>query len=238
MYAKKLHSLVKRKLGLLEKYDRYSKVNSSDIDSALEEAYIIIVENQIHRPNLNARVREDLKILRQHNREMEFEKNAVSVVVKYPEDYLRLADLGLIVRKPSCGEKEMLVHIVMDEEFREAKRDPNWKCDFNWGTTIGLLNSDGIHVDIEKDLQVIKVLGDYYRKFNFPIYVDPEEEEQYIDDSGKRHTGNQEPELINNFIWRRVADLAVLLLTKDSMDYNKYSIEFQNIVNLDTIYTS
>jgi len=99
MYSVKLHNLVKRKLGLRDKAIKYANLSASDIDSALEEATIILIENSIHRPTLNSRVREDLRPLKQMAKPLNFEIINSEVIAKLPDDYYRLGNLWLSVKK-------------------------------------------------------------------------------------------------------------------------------------------
>lgn len=238
MYAVKLHNVVRRKLGLTGNAEKYSKVTASDIDSALEEATIIIVENLIQRPELNGRIREDLRVIKRRDVPLKFEVGKAEVIAELPENYYRMTNVEIDVKKPVCGTKTLQVQFLMDQDYREALRDEFWKPSFEWGKTIAENSNKGIHIALAPDMTALKVRMDLYIKPVFPIHVDIEEQIPYKDFFGNIHKGDTEPTMIDNFFWRRIVDVAEVILTKDQSDYQKYQTALNNIVNLDNLYTN
>lgn len=238
MYAVKLHNVVRRKLGLTGNAEKYSKVTASDIDSALEEATILLIENMIQRPEINGRVREDLRVIKRRDVPLEYEIGKGEVIAKLPDNYYRMSNVELDVKIPVCGTKTLQVNFLMDQDYREALKDDNWKPSFEWGDTIGENSNKGVHIAINPEMTVTGVRMDLYVKPVFPIHVDIEESIPYKDMFDKLHKGDTEPTMVDNFFWRRVTDVAEVILTKDQGDYTKYQTALNNIVNLDNLYTN
>jgi len=112
-----------------------------------------------------------------------------------------------------------------------------WKPSFEWGSTVAETSAKGFHIAISSDMQVQKVFADYYILPVFPVHVDIEAEEDYVDMEENKQSADIQPTVIANFIWRRIVDVAVVILSKDEQDYQKYQVELNNILSLDNIYT-
>jgi len=230
-------------------YDTYRKFNNLntggsqsikviDVVSAINDAYEILVENNIKLADTHSLIRDNLRKLEIKNVSLEIEKKGEYYFAKYPSNLYKRLNHVVIASCDSCKDtKRIIPRIVQSDDLHEAKKNPYRKANFAWEQLIMDEAGDGLYIYTDNAMELDKVVIDYYRKIN---YI---QAPSLVECSGYEYR-NYDNELIKNdvpfdldntYIARKVSDLAVLLLRTDIKDTEAFNLKLQQILQVDKI---
>lgn len=203
-----------------------------DIVSAINDAYEIVVENNIKVAEVNSTARDNLRRLEIKNVELEFENKGDYYFAKYPSNlYKRLNHVVLASCKDCYDTKLIIPRIVQSDDLYEARRNPYRKADFAWEQLVADEGGDGLYIYTDKKFEIQKVIIDYYRRINYieaPSLVECNDY-QYLDYDDKLIINDVNFDLDNVYIARKVTDVAALLLRTDTADKEAVALRIQQI---------
>lgn len=209
-----------------------------DIVNAVNEAYEIIVENNIKLTDTDSLVRENLRKLEIKNFEMFPEKSKDGwVFFKYPENMYKRLNHVVIATCPNCEGiiKRIIPRIVQSDDLNEARVNPYRKADFAWEQLIMDEAGEGLYIYVDEScIEIEKLIIDYYRKINYiqaPSLLECADY-QYLDYDMNLIINDVNFDLDNTYISRKVVDVAVLLLRTDIKDTEAFNIKLQQMVQL------
>lgn len=210
-----------------------------DIVSAINDAYEIVVENNIKVAEVNSTARDNIRKLEIKNVELQFENKGDYYFAKYPDNlYKRLNQVVLASCKDCEDTKLIIPRIVQSDDLYEARRNPYRKADFAWEQLVADEGGDGLYIYTDKScINIEKVIIDYYRRINYieaPSLVECNDY-QYLDYDDKLIINDVNFDLDNVYIARKVTDVAALLLRTDTVDKEAVALRIQQISVTDKI---
>jgi hypothetical protein len=215
--------------------------NIVDVMSFLNEAYQIWFENKVFSLETNERVRNDLRGFEIKKHELSCEKvdeNCCKIV--YPDNfYQRLNQLAIACNEDCCPdiEKSIVIRIVQSDDLQDARKNPFRKSDFKWEQLIAEDGGDGLYIYHDCSMDIKTVYIDYYRK---PIMMEAghlvECAGGYVKYDNSFINFKKDFEVSETFADRQVSDIAVVLASRDSGDYQGYQTKLQQILQLDKLY--
>lgn len=233
-------------------YEVYRKLNSIitggsqsiqviDVVNAVNEAYEIIVENNIKIADTNSLVRDNLRKLEIKNFEIVPSNYGEGwLFFKYPDDlYKRLNHVAITTCTGCEGIKKSIVpRLVQSDDLHEARKDPYRKANFAWEQLVMDEAGDGVYLYVDdSNIQVDKLIIDYYRRINYlqaPSLLECADY-QYMDYDNKLIVNDVNFDLDNTYISRKVVDVAVLLLRTDIKDTEAFNLKLQQMIQIQNI---
>ena len=211
-----------------------------DMVAAINDAYEIVVENNIKLADTNAFVRENLRKLEIKNYSLELEKRGDFYFAKYPDNlYKRLNHVAYVTCKDCEGiTKRIVPRIVQSDDLHDARNNPYRKANFAWEQLIMDEAGDGLYLYTDNScVEVIKLEIDYYRTINYIQCVSLLEcaDYQYSNYDDVLITKDVDFDLDNVYIGRKVSDLASMLLNIDANDPEGANLKFQKISQVNNI---
>jgi hypothetical protein len=229
--------------------DTRSKINSIDTGSgqafsvidivrALNDAYEIVVENNIKLADTNSMARDNLRKLEIKNYSLKIENRGDHYFAKYPADlYKRLSHVAVAKCDQCENTKRIIPRIIQSDDLHEARRNPYRKADFGWEQLIADEGGDGLYLYTDKAYGLKKVIIDYYRKINYievPSLAECNDYE-YADYDDRIIKEDVNFDLDSTYIARKVSDIAALLLKTDVNDKESVSLRIQQMSVTDKI---
>ena len=209
-----------------------------DIVSAINDAYEIIVENNIRQTDLSSIVRDNLRKLEVKNFELSFVDMGDHYFAKYPDNlYKRLNHVVEATCEGCKNSKRIIPRLVQSDDLYEARRNPYRQADFAWEQLIMDEGGDGLFIYTDNKMELSKVYIDYYRKINYiqaPSLVDCNDN-LYYDYNDALISKDVNFDLDSTYIARKVTDVAVLLLRTDVKDNEGFSMKLAQITNLEKL---
>jgi hypothetical protein len=233
-------------------YEVYRKLNSIntggsqavqviDVVNAVNEAYEIIVENNIKLTDTNSLVRDNLRKLEIKNKELLPKSTGDGwTYFEYPSNlYKRLNHVAIATCKECPNLKKRIIpRLVQSDDLNEARVNPYRKANFAWEQLLMDEAGDGIYIYTDDSkIEIEKVIIDYYRKINYiqaPSLLECADY-QYLDYDNNLIINDVNFDLDNTYISRKVVDVAVLLLRTDLKDSEAFNLKLQQIVQIQNI---
>jgi hypothetical protein len=209
-----------------------------DLVSAINDAYEIIVENNIKLTDTNSLVRDNLRKLEVKNYELPLENRGSYYFAKYPADLYKRLNHHVEVLCEGCVKSKIIIpRIVQSDDLHEARKNPYRKANFYWEQLIMDEGGDGLYIYTENEMSISKFLIDYYRKIKYIEAPSLVECNDYIyrnyDD--RIISNDVDFDLDSTYIARKVTDVAVLLLRTDIKDTEAFNLKLQSIIQTDKI---
>lgn len=225
----------------IRRYNRElgKKVYVKDIDDALNEAIDLIFENYAAKFENNKTIRNHLRQLERKSITLPVTSKAKDhVFVEYPED------LYMLTRQTcwaSLGEftDRLTVRKVQSDDLSESLVDPNWKPSFEWRETICDEAGNGLYVYHNGEFEIDSIEVDYLKKPDHvaaPSLVQPDN--YYIDETGTKVKEDCDFEIDSTFIWRKVANVAALIILRNLGEIQDYQTQLNKMISLENIYIS
>lgn len=229
-----------------EIYRKLNKINTGggqavqviDVVNAANEAYEIIVENNIKLTDTDASIRENLRKLEVKNYEIKpTEEKDGWLFFKYPDNmYRRLNHVAISTCEDCEGiTKRIIPRIVQSDDLNEARANPYRKANFAWEQLVMDEAGEGVYVYVDDScVEIEKLVIDYYRRINYiqaPSLLECADY-QYLDYDDKLIINDVNFDLDNTYISRKVVDVAVLLLRTDIKDTEAFNLKLQQMIQL------
>lgn len=209
-----------------------------DIVNAVNEAYEIIVENNIKLTDTDSLVRDNLRKLEIKNHEIKpTEAKDGWVYFKYPDNLYKRLNHVVIATCEKCSgiTKRIIPRLVQSDDLNEARLNPYRKADFSWEQLLMDEAGDGVYIYVDDScILAEKLIIDYYRKINYiqaPSLLECADY-QYLDYDMKLITNDVNFDLDNTYISRKVVDVAVLLLRTDIKDTEAFNLKLNQMTQL------
>ncbi len=226
-------------------YDTVRKANSFntgagqgfsvlDIVSVINEAYEILVENNIQAAETDKKYRDNIRKLEIKGQKLKVKKVGDAYFAQYPENlYKRLNQIAVVSCKDCKTKKRIIPRIVQSDDLHEARRNPYRKANFGWEQLIADEGAGGLYIYIDDEVcfNVDEVYIDYYRKINYieaPSLVECNEY-QYLSYNDELITKDVNFDLDDTYIARLVSDVAVFLLKTDVKDPEATKLYIQKL---------
>lgn len=211
-----------------------------DMVSAINEAYEIVVENNVKLAETDAFVRENLRKLEIKNYSLKLEKSGDFYFAKYPDNlYKRLNHVAYVTCKDCEGiTKRIVPRIVQSDDLHDARNNPYRKSDFAWEQLIMDEAGDGLYLYIDNScVEIEKLQIDYYRTINYIQGASLLEcaDYQYRDYDDVLITKDVDFDLDNTYISRKVTDVAALLLDVNTTNSEGANLKLQKILQVNNI---
>jgi hypothetical protein len=209
-----------------------------DLVSAINDAYEIIVENNIKLTDANSLVRDNLRRLEIKNYELPIENRGTFYFAKYPDNlYKRLNHVAEASCQTCSSTKTIVPRLVQSDDLHEARRNPYRKSNFAWEQIIMDEGSDGLYIYTDNQMDIIKFTIDYYRKIKYieaPSLVECNDF-IYRNYDDRIIINDVDFDLDNTYIARKVTDVAVLLLRTDIKDSDAFKLKLESLIQTDKI---
>ncbi|MBP8762222.1 MAG: hypothetical protein KBH21_00045 [Acetoanaerobium sp.] len=209
-----------------------------DIVNAANEAYEIIVENNIKLTDVDPIIKANLRKLEVKNFEI-LPKSTKDgwVYFEYPDNlYRRLNHFVVASCKDCVGiTKRIIPRVVQNDDLHMARLNPYRKANFAWEQLLMDEGGGGVYIYVDDScIDIKKLVIDYYRKINYiqaPSLLECADY-QYLDYDNKLIIKDVNFDLDNTYISRKVVDVAVLLLRVDIKDTEAFNLKLQQILQL------
>jgi hypothetical protein len=209
-----------------------------DVVSVINDAYEIIVENNIKQTDISSNVRDNLRKLEVKNFELQLEDMGDYYFAKYPDNlYKRLNHVVEATCVGCKNSKRIIPRLVQSDDLYEARRNPYRQADFAWEQLIMDEGADGFFIYTDNKMDLSKVIIDYYRKINYiqaPSLVDCNDN-IYYDYNDNLISKDVDFDLDSTYIARKITDVAVLLLKADTKDSESFNLKLSQITNLEKL---
>lgn len=209
-----------------------------DIVSVINDAYEILVENNVKQTDISSTVRDTLRKLEIKNFELPLTKMGDYYFAKYPDNLYKRLNHVVEATCEGCKNSKMIVpRIVQSDDLHEARRNPYRQADFAWEQLIMDEGGDGLYIYTDNKMSLSKVTIDYYRKINYiqaPSLVDCNDN-LYYDYNDNLISKDVDFDLDSTYIARKVTDVAVLLLRTDIKDSEGFNLKLGQITSLDKL---
>lgn len=220
---------------------KFNSVNSGrnrdialvDIISYLNEAKEIWFENRVKLAQTDQRVRNDLRIFKKDYVELQCSPyKDGSCIAKFPNDLYERLNQVAVVRKDCCKDsKEIIPRITTSDKLHEARHNNYRQADFFYEQLLAVEAADGLIVYHDNEMNVDKVLIDYYRKPN-DIHAPSLEECDdgiYYDYCGVVISEDSDFEVDATYAANMVVDIAVLKASRDVNDVSSFQTQLNQI---------
>lgn len=209
-----------------------------DLVSAINDAYEIIVENNVKLTDSNSLIRDNLRKLEIKNYDLEFENRGSFYFAKYPENLYKRLNHFVEASCEGCSNSKVIIpRIVQSDDLHEARKNPYRKSNYAWEQLIMDEGGDGLYIYTDNEMNLSKVTIDYYRKIKYVEAPSLVECNDYIyrnyDD--RIISNDVDFDLDNTYIARKVTDVAVLLLRTDIKDTEAFKLKLESLIQLDKI---
>lgn len=208
-----------------------------EVVSAINDAYEIVVENNVKVTDLNSTARENLRKLEIKNAELKFELRDDHYFAYYPDNLYKRLNHVVVAKCAECEDKRIIPRIVQSDDLHEARRNPYRKANFGWEQLIADEGGDGLYIYTDGRMEISKVIIDYYRRINYieaPSLVECNDY-QYMSYDDKLITKDVNFDLDNVYISRKITDVASLLLKTDISDKESVALRIQQMSVTDKI---
>lgn len=207
------------------------EISVAQRDIYLNEALNLVFEMLAKAPEINPKVRNDLRQLERKNVCVDCQDRGDYVVAAFPEDFYRRLRTTVKASRSGCGSRELIVRPVGSNKISEALKSPYWKPSFEYEETIGDEGEDGMYIWHNKEFEVNKVCFDYIRKMQDIACPEIDKDcPTYINQRGEVVSTNQGFEVDSTYWWRTVVDVAVLLAKRDKDDITNFQSQLNTIV--------
>lgn len=233
----KLQAEVRRRINRFNT-DYNKKLTVTAIDSALNEALEIWLENRSSLFETNANVRRDLMQLEVKNFKLKtlskFSQD--SIKAELPPDLFKITRRFCTAYKEGCGKKTLNLVAVQTDDLTEALKSPYLSPSFEWEETLFDDYQSSIIVYHKSSFEVQEVFIDYVK--THPRIQTPSltASKQYVDSEGNIIKADVGLYLDNNYQYRKICDITALICLRDLGDIENYQTQINKILASDSLY--
>jgi len=233
--ATKLQYETRKKINRINS-DFAQAITVADLDSYLNEAKDALFENY-------AALAETNTTIRNHLRQLEVKKVCLPCTkqdkkcckITYPEGFYRLLSQTTKACKGDCGERDLVTHIIQSNELSTSLKDPFWSPSWDYEETLADEAGDGLYV-YHQDFDIKEVCIDYLRKPKDIATPSLTKKGSYRNAEGQTVATDQPLELDATFLWRKVVDIAALMVERDMSELTDYQSQLQKIMAVDKMF--
>lgn len=211
-----------------------------DMVAAINDAYEIVVENNVKQAEKHSIIRDNLRQLEIKNAELVLEDKGDYFFAKYPVNLYKRLNHVAVATCVDCGDikKRIVPRIVQSDDLHDARANPYRKADFAWQQLIMDEAGDGLYIYVDDSgVKIEKLIIDYYRKINYvqaPSLLECADY-QYLDFEGSLIVNDVNFDLDSTYIARKVTDVADLLLRAETRDTEGFNLKLQKILQVNQI---
>jgi hypothetical protein len=214
--VQRLHFELKKRLNRIFS-DNERALTAIDVDSYLNQAKEILLENYTAIVEKNRILSDRLRSLEIKNVKLEYiSKNNKSYIFKLPSDHYTTLNRYAIGSTAGCNTKsEIFVNNIFTHKIQESLRDPNTSPSFNWRETFSNEDNLGLHIYHNDVLEVDEVYIDYLKWIPDVAYYGGVANKLYINQDGDTITEDLHLMIDDKIIWIKIVDLAEYLVRKN-----------------------
>lgn len=234
--VQRLHFELKKRLHRIFS-DHERALTVVDVDSYLNQAKEILLENYTTIVEKNRTLSDRLKSLEIKNYKLEYgNKDSKSYLFKLPTNHYTTLNRYATGSAPGCDKiDEIFVNNIFTHKVEESLRDYNTAPDFNWRETFSNEDSLGLRIYHNKDKIIIKdVYIDYIRWIPDVAYYGGVVNGLYINQNGDTITEDLHLMIDDSIVWIKIVDLAEYLIKKN-FDEN-YNATIESILFNEKVY--
>lgn len=214
----------------------YSKaIRLEDICSYLTEGLMVVYESLAKHVEVGSEIENYLRPYEMKHVELDIARKTKDyVVAKYKEDHFKILNCEVCAKRDGCNSSNLTVRILDSDDIKTSLTNEMMKPSFEWGETLGEEGSEDLYIYTNQEFDITSVIIDYLRK---PVEIHAPslaEDGQYEDWNGEIQTEDTSLDL-ENFIFKKVADLAVLSALRDLGDMKDFQSQANKILNFEKI---
>lgn len=208
-----------------------------DIIAYLNQAQSIWFENLVRLADTSKEITEELSKFLVCDYCLKCEDKGVDAIFcKFPDNFYTRQNQEVIACNKDCCpgiEKKFPIQMVQLDDKRTSFRDSYRQADFRFEQVLGSVGDKGITVYHQQEMEIKKVISDYYRK--------PEElhapsleicaDGSYYDYCGKKIMNDTNLEVTCKYSDISIVDIALLLANKTAGRLNDFQAQLQIILN-------
>jgi len=224
--VQRLHFELKKRLHRIFA-DHERALTVVDVDSYLNQAKEILLENYTAIVEKNRTLSDRLKSLEIKNAKLEYlSQNNKSYIFKLPSNHYTTLNRYAIGSAVECDTTdEIFVNNIFTHKIQESLRDYNTSPNYNWRETFSNEDSLGLHIYHNNILQIKEVYIDYLKWIPDVAYYKGVANNLYINQNGDTITEDLHLMIDDKIIWIKIVDLAEYLVKKNFDENYKATIE-------------
>lgn len=233
--VQRLHFELKKRLMRIFS-DHQSALTVVDVDSYLNQAKEILLENYTVIVEKNRTLSDRLRSLENKNTKLSYiSKNNKSYIFKLPTDHYTTLNRYAIGNAVGCDiQGEIFINNIFTHKVEESLRDSNTRPDYNWRESFSNEDSLGLHIYHNNALEVSEVYIDYLRWIPDVAYYGGVKNGLYINQDGDTITEDHHLMIDDKIVWIKIVDLAEYLIRKN-FDEN-YQATIESILFNEKVY--
>ncbi len=233
--VQKLHFELKKRLNRIFS-DNERALTVVDVDSYLNQAKEILLENYTVIVEKNRTLSDRLRSLEVKNKKLEYlSKDNKSYVFKLPSDHYTTLNRYAIGSTKDCDTTdEIFVNNIFTHKIQESLRDSNTSPNFNWRETFSNEDSLGLHIYHNNLLTIEEVYVDYLKWIPDVAYVTGVANRLYINQDGDTITQDLHLMIDDKILWIKLVDLAEYLVRKNFEE--NYQATLESILFNEKVY--
>lgn len=203
----------------------------------LNQAQSIWFENIVRVAGTSKELTEELAVFLVCDYEMKCSiKNEDCISCKFPDNFYSRQNQEVVACKESCCkgiEKRFPIQMVQLDDKRTSFRDTYRQADFRFEQILGVVGNKGITVYHQQEMEIKKVIADYYRspsELHAPS-LEICNDGAYYDYCGKKIVKDTNLEVTCKYSDVSIVDIAVLLANKTAGRLNDFQAQLQLILN-------
>lgn len=199
----------------------------------LNEAQELWFENRVELAQTDKKIRNDLRVFKKDKKVLscsELDEECCKAV--YPSNFYSRLNEVVIAGKDCCpNSKKIIPRIIQSDDQYEALLNPYRKPDFYFEQLLAVESTNGLIVFHAGEMDILKVVIDYYRKPN-EIHAPSLEKcdgPYYYDYKGRVINQDSDFEVDNTFAANIVTDIAVLCAARDIGNIQNFQTQLNKI---------
>lgn len=224
--VQKLHFELKKRLNRIFS-DHKAALSAIDVDSYLNQAKEILLENYSTIVEKNRILSDRLKSLEIKNVKLEYlSKDNKSYTFKLPSNHYTTLTRYAVGNAVNCNtQDEIFVNNIFTHKIQESLRDFNTSPNFNWRETFSNEDSKGLNIYHNNVLEIKEAYIDYLKWIPDVAYYGGVSNGLYINQDGDTITENLDLMIDDKIIWIKIVDIAEYLIKKNFDDNYQSTIE-------------
>lgn len=206
--------------------------------AVLNEAWQIVFENNVKMAEVDSRYRNNLRQLEIKNKKLAVEKiNDKIYFAKYPENIHTRLNHYVTAKCENCDCKVIVPRITQSDDLHLNRKDPFRKADYGWEQLPMDEAGDGLYLYTDGQMEICEMFIDYYRKITpmqAPSLIGCSIKEYQLAD-GSIVRLDQDFDVDSTYLARKVVDVAALLASRDTKDYEGFTTQLNKILAIENL---
>jgi hypothetical protein len=214
-----------------------SRITPTYLDDILIEAQQLFMEISTDLAQVDRRVEEDIRPLRENDYKLEFVRNEDTYTIyALPSNYFRDNICYGKIACAECPEKKLKLFKAKANEETNLLQDYNWKPSWEWGSSFYVLVKDGIKVYHNGEFEIRGLYLDYYRKPVEWRTASNSINGSYVSSDQVLINQDYVSELTQNYQLRRLSDIAAVMIERDFNQEQQWQSKVSAILSLENLY--